>query len=343
MPELRQDPASRDWIVIAAERAKRPDEFKTTKKPRPRAAYVAGCPFCEGNEALTPPENFAIRESGEPNTPGWKVRVVPNKFPALTPTGSITRRVESGFFRKTDGVGYHEIIIETPRHDLNMATMDVAQLEQVVFAYRQRFNELKGDTRVENIIIFRNHGKAAGTSIIHAHSQLIATSVVPNLLRERIEAATNYYDDIGRPLLGDILEKEMEVGTRVVDENHTFVAFHPFAPRQPFETWIVPRKLQASFGHIDDDECRHFARILQRALYRLYVGLGDPDFNFAIHTAPVHDENLSYYAWYLQILPRITTPAGFEIGSGMSINATFPEETAAFIREIDVPEAAPAT
>ena len=341
MPELRQDPASREWIVIAAERAKRPSEFKTVKEHEDRPAYVATCPFCKGNEAQTPPENFAIRED-EPNGPDWYVRVVPNTFPALTPSGDMTRRVESGFFRKTDGVGHHEIIVETPRHDHELATMDTAQLERVVFAYRQRFHQLKQDPRVENIIIFRNHGKAAGTSIIHAHSQLIATSVVPNLLRERIEAATNYYDDTGRCLLSDILEKELEVGSRIVDENHTFVAFHPFAPRQPFETWIVPKKMKPSFGSIDDDECRHFAAILRRALYRLYAGLGDPDFNYVIHTAPVRDESHSYYAWYLQILPRISTPAGFEIGSGMSINATFPEETAAFIRNIDVPEPAAA-
>ena len=333
MPELRQDPASHDWIVIAAERAKRPDEYRRDKKPAERPAYVADCPFCEGNEQQTPPETFALRE-GEPNAPGWLVRVVPNKFPALTPTGDMTRRIESGFFRKTDGVGHHEIIIESPRHDEHLATMDSAQAERVVLAYRERFHVLREDPRVANIIIFRNHGKGAGTSIIHAHSQLIATSVVPNLIRDRLEAAANHYDDTGRCLLGDILGKELEVGKRIVDENHTFVAFHPFASRQPFETWIVPKRIRASFGNIDDDECRNFAHILQRTLYRLREGLGDPDFNFVIHTAPVRDETQSYYAWYLQILPRISTPAGFEIGSGMSINVTLPEETAAFMRNI---------
>jgi UDPglucose--hexose-1-phosphate uridylyltransferase len=339
MPELRQDPASRDWIVIAAERAKRPDEFKIVKERETRPPYVATCPFCEGNEDQTPPELYACRK-GEPDRPGWWVRVVPNKFPALVPAGEMTRRVESGFFRKTDGVGHHEIIIETPRHDEELAAMSTRQMEDVIFAYRQRYRELRQDLRVENIIIFRNHGRAAGTSIIHAHSQLIATPVVPNLIRDRLEAATYYYDDTGRCLLYDILNKELEVGSRIADENHTFVAFHPFAPRQPFETWIVPKNIKASFGSIDDEEARQFARILQRALYRLYVGLNDPDFNFVIHTAPVRDENRSYYAWYMQVLPRMSTPAGFEIGSGMTINTTFPEETAAFMRNIEVPEPA---
>ena len=341
MPELRQDPASREWIVIAAERAKRPEEFKMQKERESRPAYLPDCPFCEGNESQTPPEEFAFRDR-EPNGPGWYVRVVRNKFPALQPSGDLARRFESGFFRKTDGVGHHEVIIETPRHDVDLATMETAQLERVIFAYRHRFRQLREDPRVENIIIFRNHGKAAGTSIIHAHSQLIATPVVPNLIRDRIEAAVNHYDDTGRCLLRDIVDKEQEVGTRIVDENHTFVAFHPFAPRQPFETWIVSKKMQPSFGNIDDEECRHFARILQRALYRLYEGLDDPDFNFVVHTAPVRDERSAYYAWYLQILPRITTPAGFEIGSGMTINVSLPEETAAFMRNIHVPETATA-
>jgi len=341
MPELRQDPASREWIVIAKERAKRPNELRKSQEPTPRPPYDPSCPFCEGNEGMTPPEKFAFRQN-LPNTTGWAVRVVPNKFAALVPQGDLTRRQEDGFFRSTDGVGHHEVIIETPRHDLDFATMDGEQVERVVFAYRERYRELRQDPRVEDIIIFCNHGASAGTSLIHGHSQLIATPVVPNLIRERLEAAINYYDDTGRRLLTDILNKELEVGSRVTDEYGSFVAFHPFAPRQPFETWIMSRQAQLSFGNISDDECRQFARIMKRALYRLYVGLNDPDFNFVVHTAPVHDENQQYYAWYLQILPRISTPAGFEFGSGMAINTTLPEETAAYIRSIQVPEPATA-
>ena len=338
MPELRQDPATREWIVVATERAKRPLEFKTApsaaREGRPQ--YLASCPFCEGNEEQTPPEKYAIRD-GEPNTRNWKVRVLPNKFPALVPMGDLTRRHEAEFFRKADGVGHHEVIVESPRHDLDLATMDIAHVELVVLAYRERYRELRKDPRVEDIIIFRNHGIAAGTSLVHPHSQLIATPVVPNLIRERFEAASNYYDDTGHSLQRVILDKELEVGRRIVDQNEQFVAFHPFASRQPFETWIMPRNLQPSFGNITDDECRRFASLLKRSLYRLYAGLNDPDFNFVIHTAPVRDEDQKYYAWHLQILPRITTPAGFEIGSGMSINSSLPEESAEFIRGIEVP------
>jgi len=339
MPELRQDPASREWIVFSTERAKRPDQFRTVTVREPRPAYSESCPFCGGNESQTPPEKFAFRADSKPNGPGWVVRVVPNKFAALVPRGDLTRRHESGFFRKADGVGHHEVIIETPRHDLDLATMEADQIEHVILAYRQRYNQLKKDPRVEAVIIFRNHGKGAGTSLIHAHSQLIATPVVPNLIRERFEAASNYYDDTGRCLHAEILEKELEVGSRVVDENDAFAAFHPFASHQPFETWIMPKAVRASFGSIRDDESRHFASILRRALYRLHEGLDDPDFNYVIHTASVRDENQPYYGWHLQIVPRIMTPAGFEIGSGMTINTSLPEQTAAYIREIEVPEA----
>ncbi|HUS57059.1 MAG TPA: galactose-1-phosphate uridylyltransferase [Planctomycetota bacterium] len=342
MPELRQDPLSREWIVIAKERAKRPHEMKKKREIEHRPPHDGACPFCEGNEGMTPPEKFAFRQN-LPNTPGWLVRVVPNKFAALVPRGDLTRRHQEGFFRSTDGVGHHEVIIETPRHDLDFATMDDDQVERVIFAYRQRYRELRQDPRVEDIIIFCNHGLAAGTSLIHGHSQLIATPVVPNLIRERLESSINYYDDTGRRLLSDILDKELEVGSRIADQYADFVAFHPFAPRQPFETWIMSHKAQSSFGNISDDECRQFAHIMKRALYRLYIGLNDPDFNFVIHTAPVRDENQQYYAWHLQILPRISTPAGFEIGSGMSINTSLPEETAEFMRSIEVPETAAAT
>ena len=339
MPELRQDPATREWIVVSTERARRPQDFKTATLREPRAEHSPFCPFCGGNESQTPPETYALR-TGPPDTPGWRVRVVPNKFPALVPAGDLTRRLEDGFFRKADGVGYHEVIVETPRHDLELATMDLPDVQLVVQAYRQRYCQLREDPRVEAIIIFRNHGIAAGTSLVHPHSQIIATPVVPNLIRERIEAASNYYDDTGRCLQNEILEKELASGLRIIDQNESFAAFHPFASRQPFETWVMPRNMQPSFGNITDREASHFASILKEALLRLHVGLNDPDFNFVIHTAPVRDEDQKYYGWYLQILPRMTTPAGFEIGSGMTINVSLPEQTAAFVRTIRIPEPA---
>jgi len=339
MPELRQDPACGEWIVISTERGLRPELFRSGEKPGLRARHCPACPFCEGNESETLPEVWALRSGTPPNGPGWRLRVVPNKFAALVPRGDFRRHSELNFFRKAEGVGYHEVIIETPRHDLDLGTMPEADVEAVVRAYRARHAELRLDPRVEAVIIFRNHGKSAGTSVDHAHSQLIATPVVPNLVRERYEAAVSYYDDTGRVLLADILEKELEMGSRVVDENDAFAAFQPFAPRQPFETWIVPRSMAPSFASITDAQCRSLAKILRRTLYRLYTGLNDPDYNLVIHTASLRDENQPYYAWHLQVLPHITTPAGFEIGSGMYISTMLPEQTAAYMRKIEVAEA----
>jgi UDPglucose--hexose-1-phosphate uridylyltransferase len=334
MSELRQDPATKQWVIMAAERAKRPHDFLKPPIQHSIPAYKDDCPFCPGNEILTPPETLAYRSGGRPNGPGWWVRAIPNKFAAVTPKGSLTRHHEEGLFRKMDGVGQHEVIIEIPQHNVSIPLMEDKQVEEIVLAYRERYLALREDPRIKLIIIFKNHGRAAGTSLEHPHSQLVAMPIVPLTIRYRFEKAASHYDDTGTCVYCDILREGLPFSPRLVMDTGRFVAFHPFASRAPFETWIVPKEHHASFGSISSDEAKEFAKVLKKILGKFYRGLNNPDYNYIIHTAPIKDEHEDYFHWHLQILPRLVTPAGFELGTGMFINAALPEETAAFMRTI---------
>jgi UDPglucose--hexose-1-phosphate uridylyltransferase len=336
MPELRQDPATKQWVIIATERAKRPHDFMKIKKPDSLPDYQPNCPFCPGNESMTPPETTAYRSGGLSNGPGWWVRVVPNKFSALVPEGSLSRKEEQAIFRKMDGVGKHEVIIETPQHNLHLPLMEDRQVEEIMLVYRERYLTLREDPRFKLIIIFRNHGSHAGTSLEHPHSQLVAMPIVPLSIRYRFEKAAHHFDDDGTCVYCDVLREGLRERKRLILETDQFATFHPFASRAPFETWIIPKKHHASFGSISVDEAKEFAWVLKRTLFQLYQGLNNPDYNFIIHTAPIKDEHEDYFHWHLQILPRLVTPAGFELGTGMFINTALPEETAAFIRDLPI-------
>jgi UDPglucose--hexose-1-phosphate uridylyltransferase len=334
MPELRQDPATKQWVIIAHERAKRPHDFIKPAPPSPVPEYKEDCPFCAGNESMTPPEIMAYRRGGPPNSRGWWVRVVPNKFSALVPDGSLSRREEDGLFRKMDGVGQHEVIIESPQHNQGIALMENKQVEEILLAYRERYLALREDPRFKLIIIFKNHGRGAGTSLEHPHSQLVATPIVPLSIRHRFEKAASHFDDDGTCVYCDIIREGLRLPTRLIQETDRFVTFHPFASRAPFETWILPKEHQSSFGWISMADAKEFAGVLKTTLLKLYKGLNNPDFNYIIHTAPTKDEHEEYFHWHLQILPRLVTPAGFELGTGIFINSALPEETAAFIRNL---------
>ncbi|MCX5905919.1 MAG: galactose-1-phosphate uridylyltransferase [Deltaproteobacteria bacterium] len=334
MSEFRQDPVTKQWVIIATERAKRPHDFAKTSLQPPLPAYKADCPFCEGNEHLTPLETLAYRHGGQANGPGWWIRAIPNKFAAVSPSGSLARRQEEGFFRKMDGVGQHEVIIESPQHNLCIPLMGDPQVEEIVRAYRERYLTLREDPRFKIIIIFKNHGRAAGTSLEHPHAQLVAMPIVPLSIRYRFEKAAGHYDDSGTCVYCDVLKQALQIGKRIIMENEQFVVLHPFASRAPFETWILPKEHQASFGSISLDNTKKFAKVLKATLGKFYRGLNNPDYNYIIHTAPLKDEHEDYFHWHLQILPRLVTPAGFELGTGMFINTALPEETAAFMRNL---------
>lgn len=340
MSELRQDFATKEWVIIATERAKRPEAWRRKEPLEPLPEHDPRCPFCPGNEAQTPSEVFSLRGVGsEPDGPGWRLRVIPNKFAALTPleAGGNLKRLRRGVYLQMPGVGYHEVIVESPRHNLSPALMSPTEVMEIVLAYQARYIELDQDPSVQLITIFRNHGPLAGASLRHPHSQLVATPMVPLHIRHRLYEAQRHYDALGTCVFCDIVEFECQAQERIVLANEEFVAFVPYAARVPYEVWIVPREHQASFGESTVEQAAGLAAMLQAVLARLYHGLGDPDYNYVINTAPHHSSGEPFYHWHVQILPRLTTPAGFELGSGVHINISLPEETAAHLRSVEVP------
>lgn len=285
---------------------------------------------------MTPPEVFAIREQGPANGTGWKVRVTPNKFPALRIEEDHHRGQEGRLFRSMGGCGAHEVIVDSPSHSLSLAEQPVEQIRLLLWTLQQRYLDLMRDPRFQTIVLFKNHGEQAGTSLAHPHCQLIAASVVPHRLRHKLGVAAQYFDMTGDCVYSALLEDELSAKVRLVSQNDHFVAFAPYASQTPFETWILPRERQASFGWLDLAKLRPLAEILKEVLARLHVGLGDPDFNLLIETAPRGEEDGEYFTWHIQILPRLTQRAGFEMGSGMSINPVFPEPASELLRNVDL-------
>jgi len=342
MPELRHDPIQKRWVIIATERGRRPDDYPRQEEPMPGGF----CPFCEGNESKTPPEIAAIRRnSGGPNQPGWDVRVVPNKFPALRIEGDLDRK-GLGLFDRMNGVGAHEIIIETPQHDLNIADASVEQVQKVLWMYRARLQDLLRDIRFKYVLIFKNHGASAGASLSHPHTQIIATPVTPLTLAGELNAAKQHYLDKERCLFCDIIQQELESRERIVVSDDQFVAMTPFASSFPFEIFLAPRNHHHSFAEISDDVLRKLAMVLKEVLSRIKKCLNDPAYNFLIHTIPntkSRARRANYwetieldYHWHIELVPRLTRIAGFEWGTGFFINPTAPEEAAKYLREVEL-------
>ena len=330
MPELRKDPITGRWVIIATERAKRPSDFVRDKVQIHGSGF---CPFCTGNETKTPPEIIAYRSDGSMrNAPGWTLRVVANKFPALGIEGSLNRQGE-GLFDKMSGIGAHEVIIETPDHQKTLAMLSPRQIEDVLWAYRDRILDLKKDRRFKYIMIFKNHGEAAGASLEHTHSQLIALPVVPKRVREETDGARDYFNFKERCIFCDIIRQETESGIRVIADTRAFIAVAPFAPRFPFEIWIMPRVHQSAFEDSQKQEFEQLAVILKDMLMRLDKVLEFPAYNYIIHTSPIPESPNEHYHWHLEIMPKLTKVAGFEWGTGFHINPTPPEESAKFLRE----------
>jgi UDPglucose--hexose-1-phosphate uridylyltransferase len=331
MPELRHNVLTREWVVIATERAKRPEDFaKKKKEKKVLPAHVPTCPFCPGNEKMTPPETYVV-----PDTGSWRVRVTPNKFAALSYEGERRRWIQ-GIRRTVSGVGIHEVIVETPDHSKSTALLEDAQVETIIQAYLNRFMFASRDPRIEQVTLFKNHGEAAGTSLEHSHSQMIAAPVITAQHRDRLINALKHFDEFGECIFCRVLDQELKEGTRIVHESDHFVAFVQFAALSPFSMLIMPRRHMACFSEITDAEAADLARTLRRTLGKLYYGLDDPDFNYSIRTAPADNAGVKYYHWYVSIIPRLTKLAGFELGSGMFINVSLPEENASFLRGIKV-------
>jgi UDPglucose--hexose-1-phosphate uridylyltransferase len=329
LPELRKDPVTDRWVIIAADRP-RPSEFSRDTVPTP--APAASCPLCPGNEGRTPPEVLAYRDGTGQNQPGWQVRVVPNKYPVLKIEGDLNREGE-GLFDKMDGIGAHELIVETPDHTKFLSELSEKQIEDVFRAFRDRINDLKRDVRLRYILVFKNHGKAAGGKLEHSHSQLIALPVVPKRVIEEMEGAKHYYDFKDRCVFCDIVRQERRDQVRVVSESERFLVIEPYAPRSPFETWILPRQHESHFEAIDAAHLQDLSWVMRSTLRKIDKVLEKPPYNFVLHTAPVQEGKLPYYHWHIEIMPKLTKVAGFEWGSGFYINPTAPEESAQFLRE----------
>jgi len=332
MSELRYNLIAREWVVIATERAKRPEDFvKASKEKKVLPAYKSDCPFCPGNEAKTPQLVYLLGEPGS-----WKVRVVNNLYGALSADGTCERRID-GINLSMNGFGNHEVIIEHPRHDIIMPLMSDEEVENIIRVYRARYLALQDNKGIEAVIIFKNHGPGAGTSLEHPHSQLVATPIVPPQIRNRMERAMHYFDNTGLCVFCRTLEEELKAGKRIVLETDKFVVFSPYAGASPFMMWIFPRRHMASFVEINDAELSCLSRALKHSLQKLYYGLDNPDFNFTIRSIPVKEHGSEYFHWYISIIPRLTQPAGFELGSGMFINTTLPEANAEFLRSVKTP------
>ncbi|GMT46674.1 MAG: galactose-1-phosphate uridylyltransferase [bacterium] len=330
MPELRKDPIVGRWVIISVERGKRPSDFASPSQKRKIAGF---CPFCPGNEYTTPEEIMAFRSRDDQQSDAaeWTLRVVPNKFPALQIHGELDKTGE-GLFDKMNGIGAHEVIIETPDHMNSLATMPQKAVEDVLWTYDLRINDLKKDPRLKYVLVFKNEGEAAGASLEHTHSQLIALPIVPKIVREEITSSRHYYDMKERCIFCDVVDQEIGDGRRVVYENEHYLAIAPFAPRAPFETWILPKEHESAFQP-HGKSFAQLAEILQRVLKQLDKLLDVPPYNFMIHTSPFTDETNEYYHWHIEVMPKLTKIAGFEWGSGFYINPTPPEEAARYMRE----------
>ncbi len=331
MPDLRKDPIVGRWVIVAKSRAKRPYDFDSTPQRR-RGQF---CPFCEGNEDMTPDEIIAYRRPGsQVNREGWRVRVVPNKFPALEIEGELHKRGE-GIYDMMRGVGAHEVIIESPRHLVSTSELTDEELREVLWVYRDRLVDIKKDPRLVYGMIFKNVGAAAGASLEHSHSQLIVTPIVPINVWEEMTGSLEFFRYRGRCVYCDMIQQELATEKRVVVDTPGFLAFCPFASRFPFETWILPKVHSSHFENIQKNGVDELSGITRQVIGKIEAALDQPAYNYIIHTAPFDTQELGHYHWHLEIMPSLTRAAGFEWGTGFYINPVPPESAAAFLREVD--------
>ena len=328
MPELRKDPVIGRWIIISKERGKRPSDF-----PVEVFAGAGGfCPLCPGNESFTPKEILSIpgnhvRKDGS----DWQVRVVPNKYPALVIEGDLEKE-GIGLYDQMNGIGAHEVIIETPDHDEKFSDFSVENMAKVFRAYKERILDLENDPRFKYVMVFKNHGQAAGASLEHSHSQLIALPILPRMIVSELVGAKSHYDYKERCVFCDIIRQEIKNKERVVCQNDSFITITPFAPRTPFEMWVLPKKHSSQYSAMDDFTFLELAEIFGESLRRLCKCIENIPYNFVLHTEPFPSKGLDYYHWHFEIVPKLTSIAGFEWGSGFYINPLPPEEAAAYLR-----------
>ncbi len=335
MPQLRQNIILKEWVIIATERAKRPEQLKENKNIQEVSLpdYDPDCPFCPGNENKSgnTKEIYRIEKDS-----AWQLRVVPNKFPALMPMEGKIQINTTGYLRWMDGIGNHEVLIETPKHNLSIAMMDEQTVYRILITYQNRIKSLMELDYVESVIPFRNNGTRAGASLIHPHSQIIALPVIPTDIILRMNESIRYHEEHRDCIFCRVLASELETRDRIVLESKYFLVFVPYAAYSPFAMWIYPKRHSSSFKEVEEDELKDLSIVLRKSLKKLYLGLNDPDYNYIIRSSPKGYNNSAFFHWYITIIPRLTRTAGFELGSGMFINPTIPEEDAEYLRNIEV-------
>ncbi len=337
MPQLRQNYILKEWVIIATERAKRPEQLKENKdiSANRLPEYEPDCPLCPGNEVKTGNTTELLRIPDDKG--GWKIRVIPNKFPALVPMNEEEVRVNtSGYLRWMDGIGHHEVLLEHPAHNLTIATMEESTVLEVLYAYQTRLCSLMQLPYVESVILFRNHGTRAGASLVHPHSQIIALPIIPRDVIARMNEAIRYHEEHRECIFCRVLKSELEDRQRVILETDHFLLFVPYAAYSPFSMWIFPKRHCSSFCDASPEELKDLSHVLRQALRRLYFGLNDPDYNYIVRSSPKGYQNSAFFHWYITIVPRMTRTAGFELGSGMYINPSIPEENAEYLRGVSV-------
>ncbi|MCM8792387.1 MAG: galactose-1-phosphate uridylyltransferase [Candidatus Omnitrophica bacterium] len=330
MSELRRDPVIGRWVIVDTDYPAAPQDFEKEEHQWRRGE----CPFCYGNEGLTPPEIEAIRQtSTSPNTSGWQVRVVPNKFPALQIEGDLNRE-GIGIYDMSNGIGAHEVVIETPYHYKDIGDLLNSEVENIIHMWCRRAFDLIKDKRFRYIMIFKNYGPSAGASLEHPHSQIIALPMVPKNVLEELKGAQRYFDYRERCIFCDMLRQEISEKERVILENKHFLAFCPYVSRFPFEVWILPKKHNPYFCHILPEEIPHLATILKDLLNKLKNLFGTPAYNFIIHTTPLDGWQIDAYHWHIEFMPKLTRVAGFEWGTGFYIVSTPPELAAQYFKKV---------
>lgn len=327
MSELRQDPTTGAYVIVAPERSRRPAaNAGAPAKIAPAPSFDAGCPFCPGNEAMLP---TILAETPGPAPAGWLVRAVPNKYPAVTAPAA---PVAAPGHTARPGYGFHEVIVESPRHDADLATMTEKERQAVLTVYRQRFAGMWSHDGIAAVVLFRNHGARSGASLVHPHAQIIAFGIVPpRMHRLRDWGAEQVRAGGGCPTCGE-LERELGAGARIVDQSDGFVALVPYAAECPYEVWVLPKRHQASFAEAGDDELSDMTAVLGRALHALRVAHDDPPYSFAIESPGPGAEGTEHLHWRLRIVPDLVNWGGFERGAGMPINPSSPEADAAHLR-----------
>lgn len=341
MSEIRWDPLKGSWVIITRSRGRRPRDFILERDQ----INMDVCPFCYGHEERTTPEVFALRPNNSaPNTPGWQVRVIPNKYPVLGIEGNLDARAH-GLYDVMNGLGAHEIVVENPDHERDLSDLAPQEIANVLRAWQNRLLDLRRDGRFRSVVIFKNHGVEAGASIPHSHSQVMALPVTPPRLATELHNCRDYFERKERCLICDLLQQELADGTGIIRDDGHFVVLSPYAASYPFELRILPRHHRHDFALLPDQELGWLAETLKETLTRLRNVLRDPPYNLVLQTAPPQHErygkptywsSLPYdFHWYLELVPRLTRVAGFERSTGFQINPTPPEEAAQFLRDAD--------